>query len=126
TSTSLPMPGSVKLFLASRYARFASSSRRMPACFLVISAFSASAAATCDLDILAIKNLLVTRLLGASTGPKCWKYNAFLPVVQWKGLKILGFFHLMAEKGNNGGANARLPVRSADALAPCRCAVTDL
>src|SRR5213593_4709680 len=50
TRTSLPRPGSVKVFLACLYAKLAMLSRISVACFLVSWFFSAIAAATCDLE----------------------------------------------------------------------------
>src|SRR5437763_1054099 len=49
TSTNLPRPGRVKLFLAFLYARSAMNSRISPACFLVMPDLSATAVAICDL-----------------------------------------------------------------------------
>ena len=50
TSTNLPRPGRVKVFLAFLYASSAIESRISAACFLLSEFFSAIAAATCDLD----------------------------------------------------------------------------
>src|SRR5829696_3729853 len=50
TSTSLPRPGSVKLFFAFLYARSVTISRICTACFLVMPALSATAAAICDFE----------------------------------------------------------------------------
>src|ERR1041385_1590356 len=51
TSTSLPRPGSVKVFFAFLYARSARGARISVACFFLSPAFSAIAAASWDLDI---------------------------------------------------------------------------
>src|SRR5438093_2864014 len=62
TNTSLPNPGSVKVFLACLYANWQMLSRTSTACFLVKAFFSAIAAAICDFES-ALAIVLVCLLL---------------------------------------------------------------